>query len=81
MPFHDAKSGTIYLNATEVSERWEITPSTMTRYLKKGKLRSKRVGRTVWILADDLIAYEKKIIEELEHKLNLLKKPIPGYKE
>jgi len=38
----------------EISEVLEVTPQTIRAYIKKGKIKSKRVGRSILITENNL---------------------------
>lgn len=46
------------LSASEVANRWRMTPAAVRRYIDRGDLRGVRVGRCYRVAWDDVLACE-----------------------
>ncbi len=48
-----------FLTPAELSARWKITPMTLRRWRKDGKLKALHIGRGVRFCLSDVIIYEE----------------------
>jgi hypothetical protein len=69
VPVKNAK-GQVFLNLSEIADRWGITAAAVARYHVGGdRMPSRRHGRAILVLAQDLADYEELVAAELEQRI------------
>lgn len=83
VPFEDPSTGRIFVNLTEIAQRWRTTVASVLRYhVGVGRLMTTRAGRAHYVSVDDLARYEEKLKEaarrRYEEQRDRLSQPLPS---
>jgi hypothetical protein len=62
--------GDVFLNLTEIAERWGVTVSSIQRYhVGSGRLATRRDGKSHLVPVRDLRTYEARLIGEAKERI------------
>ena len=82
MPFSDPVTGKVFVNLSEIAERWGSTVASVLRYhVGSGRMSSRRAGRAHYVAVSDLQGYEARLLSSLRARYDAAKvrfsQPLP----